>query len=535
MTMGQDPTVFQEPPDSREGASTGFGLPHDLLEKSRYRIRMVGMLVLAGSGIDMVMMLINLAMTPTEDIVSAPFTSFIPFIGNVISIALSSGIILAAGNVRIRSARLLDLGLVFEVTMCAVVSVTNPLAYYENTGAVPLMTWVTPLIILFPLIVPSPPKRTLVTAVLAALTAPLGLVILDRSGALDATVDAVASIAFSPALAVVMAFYGSRVVYGLGLEVANARRMGSYQLERLLGRGGMGEVWLARHRLLARPAAVKLVRADLSAPGSNPAQNVLLQRFEREAQTTASLRSAHTIALYDFGVSDKGTFYYVMELLDGLDLQTLVERFGPISAERTMHFLVQICESLAEAHDRGLMHRDIKPANIYVCRYGRDVDYIKVLDFGLVKAIDTTSTDQPQLTMDNVISGTPAYMAPEQILGHREQDARSDIYAVGCTAYWMLTGQLVFEGTTAMDTLMQHAHTAPVPPSQRTEVPVPAALDLLVLACLEKDPDRRPQTADDLSAGLLACRTKPWSRDDARLWWDDHRPGLDDTLGPAPR
>ena len=345
--------------------------------------------------------------------------------------------------------------------------------------------------------------------------------------------DAIGGVSFSPAMAVVMAVYGSRVVYGLGLEVADARRMGSYQLERLLGRGGMGEVWLARHRLLARPAAVKLVRPELSASSGNPEPNVTLRRFEREAQTTASLRSAHTIALYDFGVSENGTFYYVMELLDGLDLQSLVERFGPVPAERTVHFLIQICESLAEAHDRSLVHRDIKPANIYICRYGRDVDFVKVLDFGLVKSVDATRTDQVRLTMDNVTSGTPAYMAPEQILGHREQDARSDIYAVGCTAYWLLTGQLVFVGDSVMETLMHHAHTVPLPPSQRTEVFVPAALDLLVLACLEKDPDRRPQTADDLSARLLACQTTPWSREEAHRWWFDHQPALDDSRGPA--
>ena len=390
---------------------------------------------------------------------------------NVITIVLSVAIILAAGSRRVGSTRLLNLGLVFEVVLCAVISVANPLAVYDSSGVFPAITWVTPLIILFPLIVPCPPRRTLITAVLAALTVPLGFVILNVAGAASVGLGTIADVSFSPAMAVVMAFYGSRVVYGLGLDVADARRMGSYQLERLLGRGGMGEVWLVRHRLLARPAAVKLVRPELSASHDDPAQNVMLRRFEREAQATASLRSAHTIALYDFGVSNNGTFYYVMELLDGLDLQSFVERFGPVPAERTVHFVVQICESLAEAHDRGLVHRDIKPANIYVCRYGRDVDFIKVLDFGLVKTVDATGADQAQLTLDNVVSGTPAYMAPEQILGHREQDARSDIYAVGCSAYWLLTGQLVFEGSTAMETMMHHAHTVPIPPSQRTEVP----------------------------------------------------------------
>ena len=531
MRVSQTPTLFEKPSGSGKRTRTGFGLPPDLLEKSRYRIGIVGLLALIASGIDTVMMLVGLAVMTAGDAASVPRANLIPFIGNVITIVLSVAIILAARSPRIRSARLLDLGLVFEVVLCAIISVGNPLSVYEDTGALPTMTWVTPLIILFPLIVPSPPKRTLVTALLAALMAPLGLVILDVAGGIDANVDAIISIAFSPALAVVMAFYGSRVVYGLGLEVADARRMGSYQLERLLGRGGMGEVWLARHRLLARPAAVKLVRPELFASGGDPKQNVLLQRFEREAQTTASLRSAHTIELYDFGVADDGTFYYVMELLDGLDAQSLVERFGPVPPERAVHFLMQACASLAEAHDRGLVHRDIKPANIYVCHYGRDVDFVKVLDFGLVKTVD--ATEHVRLTVDDVISGTPAYMAPEQILGHREQDARSDIYAVGCTAYWLLTGQLVFEGRSAMETLMHHAHTVPIPPSQRTELSVPVSLDLLVLACLHKDPDQRPQTADDLSAKLLACQTRPWSREEARRWWDDCQPSRDEHTEPT--
>jgi serine/threonine-protein kinase len=211
-----------------------------------------------------------------------------------------------------------------------------------------------------------------------------------------------------------------------------------------------------------------------------------------------------------------------MELLDGLDAQSLVDRFGPLTAGRAVHLLLQLCESLAEAHDRHLVHRDIKPANVYVCRHGREVDFVKVLDFGLVKATDTI--EKVRLTMDDVISGTPDYMAPEQILGHREPDARSDLYAVGCTAYWLVTGHLVFEGRTAMETLMHHAHSVPIPPSQRTEIDLPDSLEQVILACLSKNPDQRPQTADDLSARFRECKTQPWSREDARRWWDQCRP-----------
>ena len=197
-------------------------------------------------------------------------------------------------------------------------------------------------------------------------------------------------------------------------------------------------------------------------------------RFEREAQATASLRSPHTIELYDFGVADDGAFYYVMELLDGFDLETLVERFGPLPAERAVHLLTQVCHSLAEAHAAGLVHRDIKPANVYVCRYGREVDFVKVLDFGLVKSQrDAERRRRQRSPRHHAVGGTPAFMSPEQVMGDRPIDGRSDIYAVGCLAYWLVTGQLVFTGRTAIETMLQHAQATPVPPSQRTELEIP--------------------------------------------------------------
>jgi serine/threonine-protein kinase len=257
-----------------------------------------------------------------------------------------------------------------------------------------------------------------------------------------------------------------------------ARRLGSYKLEELLGRGGMGEVWRATHQLLARQAAIKLIRPE-ALGGNAETRQIAMARFEREAQTTASLRSPHTIAVYDFGVSDTGAFYYVMELLVGYDEQELVERFGPLPAERVVHLLVQVCDSLSEAHAVRLVHRDIKPSNIHVCRYGRQADFVKVLDFGLVKRVRTLEDDptQLQLTAPHEISGTPAFMAPEQVLGSSDTDARTDLYAVGCVAFWLLTGRTVFQGSTAMKVLTQHVHEAPLPPSRYSELPVPAALD----------------------------------------------------------
>jgi serine/threonine-protein kinase len=235
--------------------------------------------------------------------------------------------------------------------------------------------------------------------------------------------------------------------------------------------------------------------------------------------------SPHTIDLYDFGISDDGTFFYVMELPDGFDIEIFVQRFGPVRPARAVHILCQVCDSLAEAHEGGLIHRDIKPANVYICRYGREVDFIKVLDFGLVKPRLDRKEDDAGLTGEHIAGGTPAYMAPEQVLGDRPVDARTDLYAVGCLGYWLLTGQSVFEGETAMKIMMDHVRTDPVPPSERSELKIPRALDEALLACLEKDPEGRPRDADTLAATLRACGVEaPWTPEKAREWWDVHLP-----------
>ena len=250
-----------------------------------------------------------------------------------------------------------------------------------------------------------------------------------------------------------------------------------------------------------------------------------VRRFEHEAQAIARLRSPHTVNLFDFGVAENGSFYYAMELLDGLDADTLVRRFGPLPADRAMYLLTQICHSLSEADACGLVHRDIKPANIFVCRYGEDYDFVKVLDFGLVKTFDQATEAAPALTRENSVHGTPAFIAPEQALGHAQLDGRVDIYATGCVAYWLLTGQLVFTADTSMGLLMHHIHTMPTPPSARSELPIPAALDQLVLWCLAKDPARRPQSARELLLKLNELDgAVAWTQQRARDWWATHQP-----------
>jgi serine/threonine protein kinase len=326
-------------------------------------------------------------------------------------------------------------------------------------------------------------------------------------------------------LVVGMAYVGSRVLHALGTEVRRARELGSYRLLERIGAGGMGEVWRASHRLLARPAAIKLIRPSdsMAFDTSDEAK----RRFEREAQVIAQLRSPHTVNLFDFGIADDGTFYYVMELLDGLDAERLVRGFGPLPAERVVYLVRQMCHSLSEAESVGLVHRDIKPANIIVCRYGEDYDFVKLLDFGIVKALHDPMKHDPEatLTAAHIVRGTPAFIAPEQALEAATVDHRADIYAVGCVAYFLLTAQLVFTADSPMGLVVHHAHTPPERPSSRTELPIPPALDDLIMTCLAKNPADRPQTARELVRRLDAVPlASVWSEQRAREWWEQHQP-----------
>jgi serine/threonine-protein kinase len=442
---------------------------------------------------------------------------------SVFGIGASGGLLYMAYDRRIRDAIVLYTTLVYEVGVCFVLAIITPQILYAETGHLPLITWVTPLIILFPLIVPSPPRITLVVALLAAATRPVALFLFgQREGVVVEGIYYYSSVV-SPLFAVALAYFGSRVVHGMTVDLAKAQRMGSYSLETLLGAGGMGEVWRARHQLLARPAAVKLVKPENLAKSSHD-QQVALARFEREAQVTAAMRSAHTVQLYDFGIAPTGAFFYVMELLNGLDLDELVTRFGPVSPSRAVYFLHQVCDSLGEAHEHGLIHRDIKPGNVYLCRYGRSVDFIKVLDFGLVKMPRDDGESEIKLTAPDVVGGTPAFIAPEQAVGD-DVDARTDIYQLGCVAYWMLTGTYVFEADTAIKTMMMHVQAPPARPSSRTEQFIPDELDQLVLMCLEKDPANRPQTVDHLAELLARCAVgEPWTEEQGRRWWEKHLP-----------
>jgi serine/threonine protein kinase len=282
--------------------------------------------------------------------------------------------------------------------------------------------------------------------------------------------------------------------------VTRAREMGSYRLGELLGRGGMGEVYLASHRMLARPAAIKLIRPEVLAAGDAALAQTAIARFRREAEAAARLRSPHTVELYDFGVTEDGTFYLVMELLEGRTLERLVREEGPLGPARVIDILRQVCESLAEAHSYGLVHRDIKPANIHLGRLGLREDFVKVLDFGLVRSFDGAGQDSVTGAAE-MTPGTPAYMAPE-MANERVVDGRADLYSLGCVAYYLLTGRLVFQGDTPLQTIIKHLQQPPEPPSRAAARPIPPDLDALVLACLAKRPEERPATAMEVAERL---------------------------------
>jgi serine/threonine-protein kinase len=454
-------------------------------------------------------------------------TSPLRALPSVFSIAVALGMAAFASSRRVTADAVLRVGLAFEVLGSYGIAAAQFLDPSRWTAAPPWggLSWVAVWMLSFTVIIPSPPRQALLAALAAATSVPVvsGVVMgIDLVSIQLSAPRFVFQLVLPYLLVVLIAYVGARIVYHLGTEVTRARELGSYELVERLEQGGMGEVWRARHRLLARPAAIKMMRHEPEGGSTVERWDELKARFEREAQATASLRSPHTVELYDFGVADDGAFYYVMELLDGFTLGALVERFGPVPAERAVHLLRQTCHSLGEAHAAGLVHRDVKPANVFVCRQGRDVDFVKVLDFGLVKEL--APVRDIQMTAQHLAGGTPAFMSPEQVLGDRPVDGRSDIYALGCVAYWLVTGELVFAGKTAIETMMQHVHETPPAPSQRTELEIPEALDAAILACLAKNPDDRPASADALASTLASIETPAWTPEDAKRWWDAHHP-----------
>ncbi|HEY6547015.1 MAG TPA: serine/threonine-protein kinase [Vicinamibacteria bacterium] len=363
-------------------------------------------------------------------------------------------------------------------------------------------------------VVPSTPRRTLQLGLVVA-CGTLGISQVwwhsTQAGAfgLPAVLHAAWTAAFCLA-AVAISTLASRSIFGLREQVREAWQLGQYTLLEKIGEGGMGAVYRASHAMLRRPTAVKLL-----PPG--PAGAERLQRFEREVQMTSRLTHPNTVAIFDYGRTPDGIFYYAMEYLEGLNLEDLARHDGPQPAGRVVHVLRQVAGSLAEAHEVGLIHRDIKPANvILVSQRGGAPDVAKVVDFGLVKDLEQGT----ELSRDDQIAGTPLYLAPEAITSPGRVGARSDLYSLGCVGYYLLTGRPVFEGRNMVEVCGHHLHTVPTPPAERLGQPVPEGLSALLLACLEKDPSRRPSFAGAFLAALEALEgVPPWTTEDARGWW----------------
>jgi serine/threonine-protein kinase len=448
-----------------------------------------------------------------------------PIVGSA-TFVVSVVLFVLTRRARVNRQRLLRLGLFYEAFVGMSLAFLHHAHGWEDQWIYSGWSHPASFIMMFAAVVPATPGRALLGAAAAAIWDPIALWITVAAGAPVPNAAVTAMLLFPTAMAVAFAWVIAVIVHRLGRDLERAEQIGSYQLVERLGEGGMGEVWRAEHASLARPAAIKLIRGE-ALGGSGEDAATALRRFEQEAQATAALRSPHTITLYDFGRTQDGSFYYVMELLDGIDLQALVEKHGPLPPERVVHVLRQACHSLAEAHARGLVHRDIKPANIYLCRQGLELDFVKVLDFGLVKRTTTGKTSDPRLTQEGQMSGTPTYMAPESATGDADVDARADLYALGCVAYWLLTGRTLFAGDTPLKQIL--AHVADVPPPPSRHAPVPAALDELVLRCLAKKPGDRPQSAEDLAQSLAALALpSPWTPERARAWWEAN------LSGPAP-
>ncbi len=370
------------------------------------------------------------------------------------------------------------------------------------------------LIVVYGMFVPNTWKRA------AAVVVPMGIIpvaiiaILRNNEPLVAEAIPsfdVTAMGITMFIACLVAVYGTYTVHSLRTEVFEAKQLGQYTLGKQIGAGGMGEVFLAEHQLLKRPCAIKLIR-----PG-RATDPLAMARFEREVKATAQLSHWNSVEIFDYGRTDDGTFYYVMEYLPGLSISDIVRQHGPMSAERVVYLLRQTCSALREAHDANLIHRDIKPGNIFAAHRGGLYDVAKLLDFGLVKTITGGQVDD--LTQDGSISGSPHYMSPEQASGKTEPDARSDIYSLGAVAYFMLSGHPPFDGEKPLEILIAHARDEVVPPSRYVSG-IPQDLEQIVVRCLAKSPGDRFQSAEELEVALsMTCVADMWSEQDAREWW----------------
>ncbi len=519
MSLDRISPLFPDFSDEDVASSQPGGLPPELLRMARRRVAQLSGFVLLFSTLGSLLFLPLIKGVVDQ---SRFPQAFYLMMASIIGASLI--LFFLSRTQKISAQSLLDLALGYEVILAFTTALTRHSIPWDQEIS---RDWseVAVWIIVFSVVIPNTPGKCLLAASLAGLTDPLGLLISVAYGNPMPSAEFLGHLFGPTFFAVILASVLSRMIYRMGRDIQQARQLGSYRLIEQIGKGGMGEVWLAQHQMLARPAAIKVISRPENRVQPAPSSREMIRRFQREAKATASLESEHTIRLFDFGTTSEGAFYYAMEYLNGLNLREFMSRFGPFPVERALHIIDQICDSLQEAHELGLIHRDIKPANIFLCKKGTKFDFAKVLDFGLVRDTVKEGPDDTRLTAAGRIPGTPAFLAPEMAIGNQAIDGRADIYSVGCVAYWMVSGELVFESDSPLKTVLQHVNEKPVPLSQRSESDVSPEFESVVHRCLAKDPADRPQSASELAEMLEAVPLKTvWTQERASRWWRTHLP-----------
>jgi serine/threonine-protein kinase len=447
----------------------------------------------------------------------------------VLAIVVGSLVLLQSRRqVGLTGLRLLELAVFGGVGIQVVLNLSQRTLVYAGAEDVASTTsglaflpfaWTT-LILLYGMFVPNTWKRAAIILFVAACVPYANISFLRWKSPEIATIadrDAFRLPVPLPFLAAFAGAYASHIIHSIRRDAFKAKQFGQYQLKKKLGAGGMGEVYEAEHVLLKRPCAIKLICPDAETDAT------ALARFEREVRATAKLTHWNTVEIYDFGRTDDGTFYYVMELLPGMSLEDLVQTHGPLAPGRVVHFLRQTCHALSEAHANGLIHRDIKPANIFAAQRGGVDDVAKLLDFGLVKQGTAETPADSQLTRVGSFSGSPLYMSPEQAASFSETDVRTDIYSLGGVAYYLLTGKPPFSGRTALEIIIAHSRDDVTPPSA-VRADCPQDLENIVLQCLAKNPDDRFPNVEELDRALAGCQCAgDWDDAAARSWWREVR------------
>jgi len=489
--------------------------PEEVFPLWRQRLRLAAMVLLAGSAVLLCRRVLQTAFGPSIDS-AADWLLFwchaaVTAILGLFSVLLFSRQPSSLSRLVIAEAALFGLPAVLFLASQYFLTLRS----CEEFGvfSFPVAPWVI-LALVYALFIPSTLARASVvigTITMLPVVLLLGMYLLQPSVALVVTLDDFMNIVLVSLLVAIGGVIGVNKIELLQREASRAKQLGQYRLTRRLGSGGMGDVFLAEHEMLKRPCVVKLIRPDKVGDENT------LARFHREVQTTARLSHWNTVEILDYGRTQEGTFYYVMEYLPGMTMAEMVQKYGPLLPERAIYFLLQLCDALREAHEAGFVHRDVKPENIIIAQRGGVHDVAKILDFGLVEPI--ARAPDPSSTDDGLITGSPLFMSPEQAGGGGVADPRTDIYSLAAVAYYMLTGQPPFVGRHVVELVHAHLRMEPVPVSQ-VNSQVPRDLEQVIHTCLAKNPDDRVQDMTALAQLLARCEVATsWSRACAAQWW----------------